>query len=329
MFIFTNRAMQALQGLAAGATLLLAGQASVQAQQYPSKPIRMLVGQASGGGTDLVARVIGDKLRDNLKQPVIVDNRPGAAGMIASKAGAEAAPDGYTLLVAGMSSTVSPSLYKAVPYDAVNGVQAIAPLMSFPFVIVVNNKMPASNLKEFIDFVRKNAAGLNVATGGATTTVTAELFSQMMGATKFTFIPFNGSAPAVVSVISGDSHAMFSDLPSAAGQIKSGAVRAIATSGDRRFTLAQDIPTARESGMPDFVVSSWYGLFGPAKMPMDIVNLLNTQMRGIVNQPDVAQKFAGMGGEPWVDSVEGFSRTYQNDLGRWKKVIVQGKIPLL
>lgn len=308
---------------------MLAMPLTALAQQYPSKPIRVLVGQATGGGTDLVARVVGEKLRDNIKQPVIIDNRPGAAGMIASKAGAEAAPDGYTLTVAGMSSTVSPSLFKAVPYDPVNGVQAVAPLMSFPFVIIVNPKTPAANLKEFIEFVRRNAAGLNIASAGATTTVTAELFSQMINGPKFTFIPFNGSAPAIVSVISGNAHAMFSDMPSAAAHVKSGAVRAIATSGDKRFALAQDIPTAKESGLADYVVSSWYGLFAPAKTPMDIVNLLNAQMRGIVAQPDVVQKFAGMGGEPWADSVEGFTRTYQGDLARWKKVIVQGKIPLI
>ena len=298
------------------------------AQQYPGKPIRILVGQAVGGGTDLLARVVADKLRDSLKQPVLIDNKPGAAGMIASKLAAEASPDGYTLLAAGMSSTVSPSLYQAVPYDAVNGLQAIAPLMSFPFAIVVNNKVPANNLKEFIEFVKKNAAGLNVASAGATTTVTAELFSQMVG-TKFTFIPFNGSAPAIVSVISGDSHAMFSDLPSAMQHVKSGALRAIATSGDKRSAQAPDIPTAREAGMPDFVVSSWYGMFAPARTPTDIVTLLNAQFRSIVMQPDVIPRLAGMGGEPFTDTVEGFSRVYQGDLARWKRVIVQGKIPLL
>ena len=321
----TSRRMLAL---VSGLTLLCVAAADVAAQQYPNKPIRILVGQALGGGTDLLARVVADKLRDSLKQPVLIDNKAGAAGMIASKLAAEASPDGYTLLAAGMSSTVSPSLYQAVPYDAVNGLQAIAPLMSFPFAIVVNNKVPANNLKEFIEFVKKNAAGLNVASAGATTTVTAELFSQMVG-TKFTFIPFNGSAPAIVSVIGGDSHAMFSDLPSAMQHVKSGAIRAIATSGDKRSLQAPDIPTAREAGMPEFVVSSWYGMFAPAKTPTDIVNLLNVQFRAIVMQPDVIPRLAGMGGEPFTDTVEGFSRVYQGDLARWKRVIVQGKIPLL
>ena len=308
---------------------LLACAGVAHAQAWPAKPIRLIVAFPPGGSTDIVARLVSQKLGERLGQQVVVDNRGGAGGTIGTEIAARSNPDGYTLTM-GTTSThvIAAGVYSKLRYDPIRDFAPITLVATTPYLLVVNPGVPANNLKEFIEFVKKNAAGLNVASAGATTTVTAELFSQMVG-TKFTFIPFNGSAPAIVSVISGDSHAMFSDLPSAMQHVKSGAIRAIATSGDKRSAQAPDIPTAREAGMPDFVVSSWYGMFAPARTPTDIVTLLNAQFRSIVMQPDVIPRLAGMGGEPFTDTVEGFSRVYQGDLARWKRVIVQGKIPLL
>lgn len=297
------------------------------AQQYPVKSIRLVVGSPAGGGTDLIARLTAEKLRDALKQPVVIDNRPGAGNMIASKLVAEAPADGYTLVVQGMSSTVTPSLYRSVPYNP-NDLQGVSPLMSFPFVIVVNPKVPATNLKEFTDYLKTNAAKLNVASAGGTTTVTAELFSQMVGA-KLRYIPYNGSAPALLSVIGGETQVLFSDLPSAFQHVKSGALRGIVISGDKRSPQAPEIPTAKESGMPEFVVLSWYGLFAPTKTPAAVVNLLNATLKSSMVQPDVVKRLAGMGGEPFTDTVKNFNDMYHADLDRWKRVIKQGNMPLV
>jgi tripartite-type tricarboxylate transporter receptor subunit TctC len=306
---------------------LLATAHPAWAQQYPTKAIRMIVGQPAGGGTDLIARVVADKLRDAFKQPIIIDNRPGAGNMLASKLVAEAPADGYTLVVQGMSSTVTPSLYRSVPYNPLD-LQGVAPLMSFPFVIVVNPKLPVATLKDFSDYLKTNGAKLNVASAGGTTTVTAELYSQMIGA-KLRYIPYNGSAPALLSVIGGENQVMFSDLPSAFQHVKSGALRGIATSGAKRSQQAPEIPTVKELGMPDFVVLSWYGLFAPIRTPATVVNLLNETVKTAVLQPDSVTRLAGMGGEPFTDTVKGFSDLYHADLIRWKRVIQQGNMPLI
>src|SRR5665213_397741 len=247
--------------------------ASSAAADYPERPIKVIVPYQAGGATDFVARLVAQKVSERLKQPVIVENRPGAGGTIGEVIVARSAPDGYTVLVDATGVVLNPNLYRKSAYDP-NDLQPVAQLMTSPFVIVTNPGIPIRGIGDIADYARRNASKFNVATAGNSTLLAAQLFRLQAG-TDFTFVPYNGAAPAGLSVASGETQLMFSDLTSFGQLIKAGKLRAIAVAADKRISLLPDVPTTAEAGMPDYVVASWFGAFVPAGTSTEIVSTLN------------------------------------------------------
>jgi len=294
---------------------------------YPERPVRILVPYQPGGATDFVARLVAQKLSEEFKQPFVVENRPGAGGMIAVSAVAKAAPDGYTILIDAPGVVLNPSLYRKVSYDP-KELQPVAQLMTSPFVIVTNPNLPIRNIGDVADYARKNATKFNVATAGNSTLLAAQMF-RLLANVELTFVPYSGAAPASMSVVSGDTQIMFSDLSSFGQLISTGRLRAIAVASERRSPLLPEVPTTREAGMPDYVVSSWFGAFVPALTPPEIVRRLNDAINRAIRLPDVVERLATLGAEPIALGVDDFSKFYRDELVRWKDVISRAKVPLI
>lgn len=295
--------------------------------KYPDRTVKIIVPYAPGGATDLVARLVAQKLGNELKQTFVVENRPGAGGVIGESAVARSAPDGYTLLIDATGVVLNPSLYRRPAYNP-KDLQPVAQLMTSPFVIVVNPNVPISSVSEVAAFSHKNASKFNVATAGNSTLLAAQLFRLMTDA-DFTFIPYNGAAPASMSVISDQTQIMFSDLTSFGQYIATGRLRALAVAGEKRLPQMPDVPTTREAGMPHYLVSSWFGAFVPAGTPAEVVQRLNTAINRVVQQPDVVSRLARLGAQPVSLTVDAFDKFYHAELARWKDVIVKANIPLL
>jgi tripartite-type tricarboxylate transporter receptor subunit TctC len=295
--------------------------------EYPERPVKIVVPYAPGGATDLVARLVAQKIADELKQSFVVENRPGAGGMIGESTVARSVPDGYTVLIDATGVVLNPSLYRRPAYTP-NDLLPVAQLMTSPFVIVVNPDVPIRAANDVADYAAKNANKFNVATAGNSTLLAGQLFRLITNA-DFTFVPYNGAAPASMSVVSGQTQMMFSDLTSFGQNIASGRLRALAVAGEKRLATLPEVPTTREIGMPQYVVSSWFGAFVPAGTPTDIVQRLNVAINRAVMQPDVVARLATLGAEPVTLTVGAFGLFYRNELARWKDVIDKAKIPLL
>jgi tripartite-type tricarboxylate transporter receptor subunit TctC len=294
---------------------------------YPDRPIKVIVPYQPGGATDLIARLVAQKVSDDLRQPVVVENRPGAGGMIGESTVAKAPADGYTVLVDATGVALNPSLYRKPAYDPAE-LQPVAQLMTSPFVVVINPAVPIHGIGEIAGYAKTNAAKFNVATAGNSTLLAAQLFRLLVD-TEFTFVPYNGAAPAALSVVTGDTQLMFSDLTSFGQNISSGKLRALAVAGEKRLAALPEVPTAREAGVAGFVVTSWFAAFVPAGTPPEVVQRLNTSMNRAVMQPDVAARLATLGAEPVALSVDGFAKFYRDELARWKDVIKRANVPLI
>src|SRR5213075_859540 len=241
----------------------------VAAQAYPSKPIRFVVPYPAGGPLDTVARLLGQKVSESLKQPVVVDNKPGAGGNIGADAVAKSAPDGYTILMGAVAThAINPTLYANIPYDPIKDFQPVTQLASTPNVLIVNNSVPASNVREFIAYAKANPGKLNFGSGstGSAGHLAGELFKAMAGV-EMTHVPYKGAAPAMQDLIGGQIDLMFDNLASALGQVRAGKVRALAVTTAQRTALAPELPTIAESGLPGFDISTWFGVFVPAGTP--------------------------------------------------------------
>jgi tripartite-type tricarboxylate transporter receptor subunit TctC len=306
---------------ACGIALLLPGFAAAQA--YPSKPIRFVVPYPPGGPLDTVARLLAQKVSENVKQPVIVDNKPGAGGNIGADAVAKSPPDGHTILMGAVAThAINPTLYANIPYDPVRDFLPVTQVASTPNVLIVNSSVPATNVREFIAHAKANAGKLNFGSGstGSAGHLAGELFKTMAGI-DMTHVPYKGAAPAMQDLIGGQVQLMFDNFASASTQVRASRVRALAVTTARRSALAPDLPTIAESGLPGFDISTWFGIFVPAGTPRDIVERLHAEFTRALAAPDVREKMLNLGAEPVGNRPEEFAAYIRAEAEKYGRVI--------
>ncbi|MDR2300054.1 MAG: tripartite tricarboxylate transporter substrate binding protein [Comamonas sp.] len=290
---------------------------------YPSKPVRIIVPYPAGGTTDIIARIAANQLTERLKQSFIVENKAGASGAIGSQAVAQAAPDGYTLVMATASSHgINSALQKSLPYDAVKDFAPITVVANTPNIIIANPAVPVKNLQELIALAKKEPGRINFGStsAGGSPHMSAELLKMMAGI-DMTHVPYKGAAPMLTDLIGGQVQIGFDNLPSSIGFVKSGKVRALAVTTARRWPGAPDIPTVAESGVPGYEVSGWFGLLAPAGTPREILNKLQGTLAEAVKSPEVAKQLNDLGAEPVANKPEVFAQEIKDDVEKWRKVV--------
>ena len=291
-------------------------------EKWPSKPIKIIVPYAPGGGADAVIRVLTDRLGDRLGQPVVVENRPGASGYIGAKAVASAAPDGYTLLLGFDGSlVVAPHLIKA-PFDALKDFTPITKINDATLILAAHPSVPAKSLRELIDYSKTQAAPLGFGSSGpgTTTHLAGELLALQSGA-RLQHVPYKGGGQAVTDVVGGQVPLIYTVIPTISGFTKDGRLRAIAVSSAKRTTVLPDVPTMAESGLSGFEVSSWYGLLAPARTPKDIVDRLQRELSAVVQLPEIRERYQKSGFEPVGNKPEEFAQQISADSARWGKLV--------
>src|SRR5436190_3978068 len=293
------------------------------AQPYPSKPIRFVVPYPPGGPLDTVARLLGQKVSESLKQPVVVDNKPGAGGNIGADAVAKSAPDGYTILMGAVAThAINPTLYANIPYDPIKDFQPVTQLASTPNVLIVNNSVPASNVREFIAYAKANPGKLNFGSGstGSAGHLAGELFKTMAGVDML-HVPYKGAAPAMQDLVGGQVQLMFDNFASASTQVKAGKVKALAVTTAKRSALAPDLPTIAESGLPGFDINTWFGIFVPAGTPREAVDRLHAEFTRALALPDIREKITNLGAEPVGSRPEEFAAYVKSEGEKYARVI--------
>jgi tripartite-type tricarboxylate transporter receptor subunit TctC len=308
---------------AAGATCAQAPSTA----SYPAKPVRIFVGYAPGGGTDIMARAIGAKVSESLKQQFIIDNRPGANANIAAKLASDSPPDGYTLLFMSVSHIMSKPVYKNLGYDIETDLTPISVVTNVPNVLCVNPALPARTVKDFIALARAKPGELTYATSGIGSPehFAGEMF-KMMTKTDLLPIPYKGGAPLAVDLVGGQVMSAFNTAPPIMPHIQSGRVRALAVTTDKRIAALPNVPTITESGVPGYVMSTWYGAVAPAKTPREIIIKLNQEMVKALALPDIKERMAGLGAEVVGNSPEEATVLFKSELAKYTNVAKAAKI---
>ena len=292
------------------------------AQSYPSKPIRLVVATTAGGGSDFVGRLMGAKLSEALGQQVIVENRAGAGSTLGYEFVIRSAPDGYTLAVITPSYAINPSLYP-LKFDAASDYTPIVPIARGPYVVVVHPSLPVKSIRELIALAKARPGQLNFGSAGigSPNGLALELF-KTMAKVKMVHIPYKGgSGQMVTELLSGQVQLASIGLPPAMPYVKSGRLRVIAVTGMNRSALLPETPTVNESGLPGFDVTSWYGIFGPAALPKDIVAKVNADIAAILGAADLKERLATLGAEPGSMTVDAFARYVRDEIAKWTKVV--------
>jgi tripartite-type tricarboxylate transporter receptor subunit TctC len=306
---------------ALGSVPVLAAPAS--AQPYPARLVKIIVPQTPGGATDVFARKIGQLLSERWGQPIVIENRAGAGGVLGTDGVAKSAPDGYTLLVtyAG-SQAINASLYPKIPFDSVADFQTVATLAVTPFILIVNPKLPAQTFAEFIALAKAKPGGLTYASSGngSVNHLLGEMVKAETGIDML-HVPYRGVAPAITDVIGGQVDSAFSSVPSVLQMIRAGNVRALAVSSARRIATAPEIPTIAESGLPGFDVNPWWGILAPAGTDMAVVRKINADVADILRTKEMIDFLATQGAEPLITSPEEFLAILRADLVKWAKVV--------
>ncbi len=298
------------------------------AQAYPSKPIRLIIPFPPGGATDIIGRTLAQKLSTQLGQNVIVDNKPGAGGTLGSAEAAKAAPDGYTILLATTSThSIAPSLYKNMAYSVEKDFAPITEVATATNVVIVTPNLPAKDIAELVALAKVNPGALNYASSGNGTIVhlQAELF-KLASNTQLTHVPYKGTALAIPDLISGQTHVMFDSLVSALPHIKGGKVKALAVTSAKRTALLPGVPTVIESGLQDYEVNTYFGLFAPPGTPREIVQRLHKEVVIAVQSAEVKERFASQGTEPVGGTPEALTALIKSETTKWKRVIDAGQI---
>ena len=303
---------------------VLALPAPARAQDYPHKPIRFIVPQPPGGTSDILARVLAQKLSENLRQQVIIDNRAGASGTIGTDLAAKATPDGYTIVLVYTTHATTPGIYGKLPYDPIADFAPITIATAAPLYLVVHPKIPVTSVPELIAYAKTRPGELNFcsAGNGSGSHLAGELFNTMTGV-KLTHIPYKGSGPAITELIGGQVQLMFAGIVPIEPHVRAGRVRGIAVSSARRSLAMPQVPTIAESGLPGFEVVGWYGVLAPAHTPHAIIVRLHREFLNILQTPEIRDRLLREGAEPVGNSPAQFTEFLRTDIARWAKVIRQ------
>ena len=301
----------------------LAAVSPVQAQDYPSRLVRLVVPQAAGGGTDTFARAIGQKLGERWGQSVVIENKPGAGGVVGTDFVAKSAPDGYTLLVTYEGSqAINQSLYEKLPFDSLKDFTPIATIAVTPFILIVGPRVEAKTLKEFISFARANPDKLSY--GSAGNGSVNHLLGEMLKTEadiRVVHVPYKGASAAIADVMGGHVDAAFASVPSVISSVQSNVVRALAVSSAKRVAIAPDIPAIAEAGFEKFDVNPWWGILAPAGLSASMAQKLSADVAGILRTPEMEQVLAKQGATPLINSPEAFQNLLAQDIEKWKKVV--------
>lgn len=300
------------------------------AQDYPTRPIRIIVAYTPAGATDILARAVGQKMSEAWGQPVIVDNRPGAAGNIGTDIAAKAAPDGYTLLMATAGTHgINPSLYRHLDWDAVKDFAPESLVAMVPNILVVNNALPVKSVKELIAYAKANPGKLSYGSPGlgSTAHLSMELFKSMTG-TQMVHVPYKGSAGVLADVMSGQIALTMDNIPPYLPQVRAGKIRALAISTAKRSAAIPELPTVAEAGVPGYASGAWFGLLAPAGTPRPIVDKLTAETQRILKLPDVHDRISSLGADIVGSSGKEFGALIKSEIAKWAKVIKEANVEL-
>ncbi|MGH8617753.1 MAG: tripartite tricarboxylate transporter substrate binding protein [Burkholderiales bacterium] len=317
--------MSRLSPLIAG--LLAAAALPAAAQTYPDRPIRLVVPYAPGGGTDLTSRLIALRLTESFKQQVIVDNRAGGASNIGAEIVARSAPDGYTLMMAGISFSINVSIFPKLGYDPIKDFDPVSLVATVPLIVVVHPSVPAANIKELIALAKAKPGTLNYASGGAGTAnhIAGELFKYMTN-TDIVHVPYKGGGPALADVVGGQVQLLFNTMTSTVGFMNSGKLRALAVTGKQRSPGVPSVPTVAEAGVPGYDVGAWFGIVVPRGTPKPIVTRLNGEIVRIARLPEAREQFVAQGAEAVGSTPEAFGQHLRVEIDKWAKVAKAAKM---
>jgi tripartite-type tricarboxylate transporter receptor subunit TctC len=326
-------AQQALMtaGAILGAILLIGIMVSpLCAESYPNKPIRFILPYPPGGAVDTIGRIIAQKLSERLGQPVVTENKPGAGSTIGTEIAVRAKPDGYTIVIGSASITISPSLYKKLNYDSIKDLAPISMVALGHQVFLVHPSLPVNDLKELVAYAKANPGKLNFSSGGVGNPghLAGELLKSL-AQINIVHVPYKGAGPAMIGLVSGEVNMQASSIPAAIPHMQSGKVKALAVLGDERSTLLSNVPTAKEAGIDNWVVSSRYGFLAPAGTPRDIIDRLNAEWTKSAAMPDTREKLKSVGVEPLTSTPEQYHEFLKTEIARWGKVIREANIKSL
>jgi tripartite-type tricarboxylate transporter receptor subunit TctC len=291
------------------------------ALDYPTRPVRWVVGYPPGGATDIIARLIGQRLQEKLGQPFVIENKPGAGNNIATESVVNAAPDGYTLLLVNPANYINTSLYANLKFNVPSDIAPVASFNRVPNVMTVNNDVPAKTVAEFIEYVKANPGKVNLASSGNGTSVhlSGEMFMAMTGA-KMTHVPYRGAAPALTDLIGGQVQVIFDNMPSVLQHIKSGTLRALAVTSTQRSEQLPDTPTVADT-VPGYEASALFGMGAPKDTPKEIIAKLNAEVNAILAEPAIKARLIELGGAPLIQTPEQFGKDIVAETEKWKKVV--------
>jgi tripartite-type tricarboxylate transporter receptor subunit TctC len=312
-----------LLGVLGGGVALLP--LKVWSQSYPIRPIKIIIPFPPGGPTDILGRIVAQKLSERLGQGVVIENKPGASGMIGADMVAKSAPDGYTLLVNASLHVINPSLYEKARYDAIADFAPLSNLADVPLVLVVNAKSPVQNVTELVEWVKSSKSPINFASSGNATAphLAGEAFKVAANIEKMQHVPYKGSSPALTDLLGGQVQMMFDSLPSSQPFIRAGTLKALAVTTLQRASALPNVPTIAESGIPGFNFSTWYGMWAPASTPTAIVDRLSKEIALITRMPDIREKFLTLGADPVGNSAAEFAAFNKSELTKWAKIVKQ------